>query len=122
MVQNKRSKTLVNSSDAPVQNSSMSVKLPNLEKGLNKSNISQKAADKNSNGSTVKAQFERMLLLDHKYRELKGNLEKGNAKKLTEELKIPVTTKSLSRMNNPPEEIVQEEQEENKELINSYKR
>eukprot|EP00344_Euplotes_crassus_P005110 CAMPEP_0196999432 /NCGR_PEP_ID=MMETSP1380-20130617/4613_1 /TAXON_ID=5936 /ORGANISM="Euplotes crassus, Strain CT5" /LENGTH=64 /DNA_ID=CAMNT_0042416357 /DNA_START=381 /DNA_END=572 /DNA_ORIENTATION=+ len=55
-----------------------------------------------SSTKTAKAQFERMLLLDHKYRELKGNFEKGNTQSLQQDLKIPVTSKSLLKLKNKP--------------------
>jgi hypothetical protein len=45
-----------------------------------------------------------MLLLDHQYRELKGNFMKGNTKKLSEELKLPVTEKIISKLKNGPTE------------------
>mmetsp|Transcript_24242 Transcript_24242/g.21526 ORF Transcript_24242/g.21526 Transcript_24242/m.21526 type:complete len:258 (+) Transcript_24242:149-922(+) len=109
--QNNRAKNLINAnSSSPAQNSSMNVKLPNLENKINlKSKIEIKKNPEVNKSTTAKAQFERMLLLDHKYRELKGNLEKGNTEKLREELKIPITTKSLSRLNARTETTEREE-------------
>jgi len=51
-----------------------------------------------------------MLMLDHKYRELKGSLIKGDTKKLAEELKLPVTEKSLPRLQNPAQKCVKSEE------------
>lgn len=53
-----------------------------------------------------------MLLLDHKYRELKGSLEKGDTKKLSSELQIPITQKSLSKLQSPAEPQVDFEEVE----------
>ena len=107
------------SADSPHPHSN-NIRLPNLTE--ERKSIPQANRHSVENKSTTaKAQFERMLLLDHQYRELKGSLEKGNTKKLSEELFIPVTTKSLSRIQNKSDIKEKEEVKKTNEKLNRAK-
>ena len=58
--------------------------------------------------STAKNQFEQMLMMDHKFREMKGHYKRGDTDKLTSMFDIPVITKSKQiNLPDPADEIAE---------------